>query len=248
MSLLPLAAAVIVAAAQQSPDSAGRATAGLPLEPTREIAFTTDRASWMSVDVSPDGETLVFDLLGDIYTMPIAGGVATPLLTGPAFEAQPRFSPDGSEILFVSDRTGGQNLWILSVDGSDTTQVTRGNDNLYTSPEWVPGGEYVVASRTFSPLGGAAKPWLFHRDGGAGAALVTEPENLKLIGATFGTDARYVYFAEGTGDWTYDAMFPEYQLTRLDRQTGERTALTSRYGSGFRPAISPDGSVLVYGT
>lgn len=249
MAFLPIGvAAFVLASAQQSPDSARRATAGLPLEPTREITFTAEHGSWMSVDVSPDGQTIVFDLLGDIYTLPVTGGSATPVLTGPAFESQPRFSPDGTEILFVSDRSGGQNLWILSVDLSDTTQVTRGNDNLYTSPEWAPDGDYIVASRTFSPLGGAAKPWLFHRDGGAGAALVSEPENLKLIGAAFSPDARYIYMAEGTGDWTYDAMFPEYQLTRYDREKGERTALTSRYGSGFRPAISPDGSLLVYGT
>ncbi|MBM4185174.1 MAG: amidohydrolase [Gemmatimonadetes bacterium] len=249
MTLLPVAATTfLLAAAQQSPDSARRASAGLPLEATRELAFTTERGSWMSVDVSPDGSTLVFDLLGDVYTMPIDGGVATPLLTGPAFEAQPRFSPDGTEILFVSDRSGGQNLWIVGLDLEDTTQVTRGNDNLYTSPEWVPGGDYVIASRTFSPLGGAAKPWLFHRDGGAGSALVTEPENLKLIGAALGPDPRYVYLAEGTSDWTYDAPFPEYQLTRYDRQTGERTALSSRYGSAFRPVLSPDGTRLVYGT
>ena len=224
------------------------ATEGLPLEPTRQVEFWTDRGSWMSVDVSPDGSTIVFDLLGDLYTLPIGGGEATPLLIGPAFEAQPRFSPDGSEIIFVSDRSGGQNLWTLAVDRSDTTQLTQGNNNLYTSPEWAPDGEYIVASRTYSPLGGAAKPWLFHREGGSGIVLVSEPQNLKLIGPAFSPDGRYVYLAQGTGDWTYDARFPKYQLTRYDRETGDRTTVTSRYGSGFRPAVSPDGSTLVYAT
>jgi len=126
------------AAASAQADSL--ATASLPLEPTREIRFTTNEGSWISVDISPDGATLVFDLLGDLYTLPVEGGTATPLLTGPAFESQPRYSPDGSEIVFVSDRSGGQNLWVLSADGSDTTQITRGNDNLYTSPEWSPDG------------------------------------------------------------------------------------------------------------
>lgn len=236
--------------AQGTPENSGDslATESLPLEPTRQISFQTDVGSWMSVDVSPDGSTLVFDLLGDLYTVGIDGGAATPLLTGPAFEAQPRFSPDGNEVLFVSDRSGGQNLWVMSLDGSDTTQITQGNNFLYTSPEWAPDGEYLVASRTFSPLGGAAKPWLFHRDGGGGVALVDEPATLKQIGAAFGPTDRYVYLAEGSGDWTYDALFPEYQLTRYDRTTGTRATLTSRYGSGFRPAISPDGSTLVYGS
>ncbi len=236
--------------AQETPDASNDslATKGLPLEPEREISFQTDQGSWMSVDLSPDGSTPVFDLLGDLYTLPIEGGTAVPLLTGPAFEAQPRFSPDGSEILFVSDRSGGQNLWALRTDGSDTTQITKGNDFLYTSPDWAPDGEYIVASRTYSPLGGAAKPWLFHREGGSGVALVDEPETLKQIGAAFGPDSRYVYLAEGSGDWTYDAQFPEYQVTRYDRDTGTRATLTSRYGSGFRPAVSPDGQTLVYGS
>ena len=132
------------ARAQESAATAARAdslaTASLPLEPTREIRFTTNEGSWISVDISPDGATLVFDLLGDLYTLPVDGGTATPLLTGPAFESQPRFSLDGSEIVFVSDRSGGQNLWVLGADGSDTTQITRGNDNLYTSPDWSPDG------------------------------------------------------------------------------------------------------------
>ncbi len=245
---LPLLAPLQVHAQESADAPDSLATAPLPLEPTREVRFRTEEGSWMSVDVSPDGRMLVFDLLGDLYTLPVEGGTATPLLTGPAFESQPRFSPDGSEIVFVSDRSGGHNLWVLSADGSDTTQITRGNDNLYTSPEWSPDGEYLVASRTFSPLGGAAKPWIFHRDGGSGIALIDEPEQLKAIGAAFDPSGRYIYLAQGTRDWTYDAAFPKYQLIRHDRETGRQATVTGRYGSGFRPAVSPDGGTLVYGS
>ena len=84
---------------------------GLPLKPTRTLTFTTRQGHWMSVDVSPDGRTLVFDLLGDIYTMPITGGKATALTRGMGFDAQPRFSPDGKKIVYVSDRDGGYNLF-----------------------------------------------------------------------------------------------------------------------------------------
>ena len=247
-AILPLVTSPLANAQEDAAAPDSLATASLPLEPTREVRFTTSEGSWISVDISPDGTTLVFDLLGDLYTLPVDGGTATPLLTGPAFESQPRFSPDGTEIVFVSDRSGGQNLWVLSADGSDTTQITRGNDNLYTSPEWTPDGEYLVASRTFSPLGGAAKPWLFHRDGGSGIALIDEPDNLKAIGPAFDPTGRYIYLARGTRDWNYDAAFPQYQLVRYDRETGRQATVTGRYGSGFRPAVSPDGGTLVYGT
>src|SRR5262245_11775574 len=68
--------------------SARRATA-------KDLTFETSTGTFMSLDVSPDGRTIVFDLLGDIYTMPILGGSATLVLGGSAWEMQPRFSPDG---------------------------------------------------------------------------------------------------------------------------------------------------------
>ncbi|MEX2531824.1 MAG: amidohydrolase family protein [Gemmatimonadota bacterium] len=220
---------------------------GLPLAPERTLEFAVDEGTWISVDVSPDGSTLVFDLLGDLYTLPMDGGEATPLTRGIAYDAQPRFSRDGSRVLFVSDRSGGENLWTISLDGSDTTQVTRGESNIYTSPEWTPDGEYIVASRTHG-LGGTAKLWIFHAEGGTGIQLISEPGNLKTLGPTFDPDARYIWYAEATGDWEYNADLPRYQLARLDRYTGERRSMTRRYGSGFRPRISPDGRWLVYGS
>ncbi len=96
----------------------------LPLESGRTVSFTTNEGTWMSLDVSPDGETIVFDMLGDLYTMPVTGGRATQLTRGMAFDAQPRFSPDGSRVVYTSDHSGGENLWIISTDASDTSQLT----------------------------------------------------------------------------------------------------------------------------
>src|SRR3546814_13484594 len=61
-------------------------------------------------------------LLGDIYIMPIEGGTPTRIAEGLAFEHQPRFSPDGQRIAFVSDRAGGDNIWLMNRDGSDKRQ------------------------------------------------------------------------------------------------------------------------------
>src|SRR5215211_8024157 len=169
---------------------------GLPLRPGRTLTFTTNVGQWMSVDVSPNGQTLVFDLLGDLYTMPIAGGTATPLTRGMAFDGQPRWSPDGKKIVFVSDRDGGWNLWTISADKRDTAQVTRGKTNNYYSPDWTPDGKYIVATR-------GAKLWMYHADGGSGQQLIrpqpaqgggppTGPggaaANTRELGAAFGKD------------------------------------------------------------
>ncbi len=243
---LPPAAAVLQDTAQEKEED-DEEKKGLPLEPTRTLRFTADRGTWMSLDVSPDGSRIVFDHLGDLYLLPIGGGEADRLTEGLAFDAQPRFSPDGSRVVFVSDRSGGENIWVISVDGRDTLQITKGKANEYASPEWTPDGGYIVASR-IDGLFGPAKLWLYHVDGGTGTALVKEPEELKTLGATFGPDERYIWFAERTGNWQYNAIFPQYQLAVYDRETGRRTTMSARYGSAFRPAISPDGRWLVYGS
>ncbi|HEX6308696.1 MAG TPA: amidohydrolase family protein [Longimicrobiales bacterium] len=219
----------------------------LPLEASRKAEFTATSGTWISLDVSPDGQTIVFDLLGDIYTMPIAGGRARRVTSGLAYDAQPRFSPDGKKIVFVSDRSGGDNVWTLSLDLRDTTQVTQGNTSLYVSPDWSPDGQFIVVSRS-GGLGGAAKLQLHHVDGRSPIPLIRTPAQLKTLGAAWSPDGRYIWYAGRSGDWSYNAIFPQYQLFRYDRETGTSTLMTSRYGSGFRPALSPDGRWLVYGT
>lgn len=219
----------------------------LPLEAARHPEFTTSHASWMSLDVSPDGKTIVFDLLGDLYTVPIAGGKATRITSGLAFDAQPRYSPDGKTIVFVSDRSGGDNVWTLSTDLRDTTQVSMGNGNLYISPEWSPDGKYIIVSRS-GGLRGSAKLVMFHVESHAPTPLMPAAANFKMLGAAFTPDGRYVWFAGRSGDWQYNALFPQAELYVYDRQRGSATQQTSRYGSGFRPALSPDGKWLVYAT
>ncbi|QOI96747.1 MAG: PD40 domain-containing protein [Flammeovirgaceae bacterium] len=216
----------------------------LPLEAARKIKIKTNEGSWMSLDVSPDGKTIVFDLLGDLYLLPITGGKAQPFMKGMAFDSHPRFSPDGKSILFISDRSGGENVWHFSLDKKDSTQVTKGNNDNYQSAEWTPDGQYIVASKGRLNL----KLWLFHKDGGGGAQLISRPDNLKVIEPAFGKDDRYIWYAQRTGGWNYNAMMPQIQLGVYDRERGETELKTSRYGSAFTPTLSPDGKWLVYGS
>ncbi len=225
----------------------GHDTATLPLKPARWARFTATKSTWMSVDVSPDGQMLVFDMLGDLYTMPITGGRATRLTQGIAHDMQPRFSPDGKRVVFVSDRSGDENVWIMSVDGRDTVSVTRGVASAYLSPDWTPDGEYIVVSRQ-APLAGLEKIWLYSVRGGTGLEMVAGPPGARMMGPAFGKDPRYVWYAVRFGAWQYNAVFPQFQLEVYDRDNGTRTTMSSRYGSAFRPALSPDGKWLAYGT
>jgi Tol biopolymer transport system component/imidazolonepropionase-like amidohydrolase len=216
----------------------------LPLEATRSIKINTDNGTWLSLDVSPDGKTIAFDLLGDLYTLPIAGGKATRITEGLAFDSQPKFSPDGKSLLFLSDRSGGNNAWIMDLEKGDSTQVTQGNNDNMQSAEWTPDGQYIVTSQGTRNL----KLHLYHRDGGSGAQLIKTPETLKTVEPAFGADERYIWFSQRKGAWQYNAEFPQYQLATYDRETGKTATQTARYGSAFTPTLSPDGKWLVYGS
>jgi len=219
---------------------------GLPMVPERLLRMTVEEGSWISLDVSPDGQTIVFDLLGSLWTMPIEGGEATPLTQGMAFDAQPRFSPDGRRVVFTSDRSGGDNLWIISLDQADTLQLTRGNQNSYQSPVWTPDGRYVVATRQGGS--GQGKLWMYHVEGGTGTALISEPANLRTTGAAFTPDGSAIWYAQRTGAWTYNTAGGDYQLALYDRETGDTRTASNRWGGAFRPTVSPNGRWLVYGS
>jgi len=109
----------------QSGDGSAPRPEGLVLETAETLEFTTDEVTWPSVDVSPDGRTLVFDVLGDLYTLPIDGGTARRIVGDLSFESQPRYSPDGRSIAFLSDRSGVENLWIADADGSNPRAVSK---------------------------------------------------------------------------------------------------------------------------
>ena len=83
----------------------------LPLKPVRKVEFTTDEGTWLSLDVSPDGKTIIFDLLGDLYTLPVTGGEAKKITSGMGFGNQPHFSPDGRRTGFIPRGFSHASMW-----------------------------------------------------------------------------------------------------------------------------------------
>ena len=226
----------------------------LPLQMSRNVNFETSEATWLSLDVSPDGKTIVFELLGDLYTMPISGGTATRITSGPGFDSQPRWSPDGKRIVFLSDRNGAENVWLSDPDGANGKALTKGTNNLYASPEWTPDGKYIIVSRSTGVLGSVYELWLIHKDGGSGAAMLrvqagpNMPPPMNTLGAAFGKDPRYIWVSRHRGGFGYNLQYPLWQLAIYDRQNGRLFTQTDVFGSGMRPALSSDGKWLVYAT
>jgi imidazolonepropionase-like amidohydrolase/Tol biopolymer transport system component len=208
----------------------------------------------MSVDVSPKGDQIVFDLLGDIYVVPMGGGDALALTSGLAWDEQPRFSPDGRFIAFTSDRAGGDNIWVMGRDGSNPTQVTKETFRLLNSPAWTPDGNFIAARKHFTSRrsAGAGEIWLYHRSGGEGLQMTKRPNDQKDLGEpSFSPDGRYLYYSQDTTpgavfEYNKDPNTQIYTVQRLDRQTGEIVPFVTGQGGAIRPTPAPDGKQLAF--
>ena len=168
----------------------------LPLEGKTELlAFATDEGSWLSLDVTPDGQTIIFDLLGDLYSLPMSGGRATRITSGLGFDSQPVVSPDGEWLAFISDRSGSNNLWIVKPDGSDARKLSDDSHWGAISPAWMPDSQFIVVTRR----GVKNELTMFHIDGGKGIKLngVKEDDEVWGIGAEISPDGKFLYFAQG---------------------------------------------------
>lgn len=218
------------------------------------VSFQVNEGTWMNLDVSPDGKTIVFDLLGDIYSMPILGGEAKLLRGGLAFEVQPRFSPDGRRILFTSDAGGGDNIWMMNADGSDPKAITNENFRLLNNATWAPGGEYIVARKHFTSGRslGAGELWMYHISGGAGVQLTKRKNDQQdLNEPAYSADGRYVYYSEdvypgGYFQYNKDPNSQIYVIKRYDIFNGTNETIISGAGGAVRPQPSPDGKYLSF--
>lgn len=267
-----LGAVIVPPASAQRPatDSAARGSWDVTLArgKTRDIDFTTSEGTWMSADLSPDGTWLVFDLLGHVYKLPAAGGEATVLTqnSGVALNFQPRISPDGRTIAFITDRRGQYNLWVMNADGSNPRAVFSDVNVTAFEPAWTPDGRFIVVRRATRGGGGgpggpaAAGLWMYHKDGGTGVQLVgagTGGSNASPAWPTISGDGKYLYYQVGMNVTPREPLSGSVQLRRFSFADGQMVDITAgetsnaaagRFSSGgaAAPEISPDGRWLAF--
>jgi len=279
VAILPLllpAVADSQAATQAAGQAAGQGGRGawdvtLARGKTRDIAFTTSEGTWTSVDQSPDGRWITFDLLGHVYRMPSGGGAAEALTqnSGVALNFQPRISPDGRTIAFITDRRGQYNLWVMNADGTNPRAVFSDLNATAVEPTWTADGNYIVVRRGGRGGGDGAAPagglWMYHKDGGQGVPLVTGaggrgagaggngPPSWPSVSA----DGKYLYYQVTMSVETNQFVAGSLQLRRFEFKTGETVDITAgessgaaagRFSSGgaAAPEISPDGRWLAF--
>lgn len=229
-----------------------------------EIAIDTDEGTWVDLDVSPDGRKIVFELLGDLYLLPIGGGEAKNISAGLHWDMHPVFSPDGSRIAFTSDRTGeggkgGDNLWTIErlSDGSwgSPRQVSKETFRLVTQPAWTPDGRFIVGRKHFTSRRsiGAGEMWLYHAGSvSEGTPMTTKSSDQKDTGEpVFSPCGRYLYYSlDATPgesfEYDKDSNKSIFAIDRLDRVTGEVERLIEGPGGACRPTPSPDGASLAF--
>ncbi|WP_281542727.1 amidohydrolase family protein [Maribacter aestuarii] len=182
--------------------------------------------------------------MGDIYTMPITGGSATRITSGMQYDVHPRYSPNGKSLVFISDKSGSDNIWTLDLASKEDKQITKEKKHNFFSAEWTADGEYLIGVKGRRNI----KPHIYHKDGGSGSQLVDKPENIKLIDPAASPDGKLVYFSQRQNAWNYNAQLPQYQIGTYDMEDSDMAVITSKYGSAFTPTLSPDGNWLVYGT
>src|SRR5688572_325721 len=222
----------------------------------REIPIDVRSGTWMSVDVSPDGRRVLFDLLGDIYELPFAGGEAKALTSGMAWDMQPRYSPDGTSIVFTSDRGGGDNLWLMDRNGGTPKQLTKEDFRLLNDPAWHPNGRYVAGRKHFTTRRslGTGEIWFYNVDGGEGVQVVkrsSEDYQKELGEPTFSADGKYLYYTQNatagnTFAYAQNVNDDVFQIKRVELESGETSTAVSGASGSVRPTPSPDGRYLAF--
>jgi imidazolonepropionase-like amidohydrolase/Tol biopolymer transport system component len=223
-----------------------------------QVNIDTRSGTWMSVDVSPDGKQVVFDLLGDLYIMPIEGGEARALTHSIAWEQQARFSPDGKQLAFQSDAGGGDNIWVMNADGTGARAVTKEDYRLLNNPVWHPSGKYIAARKHYTGTrsAGSGEIWLYHVDAAAasnkGVQLNEKPNWQKDLGEpALSPDGKFLYYSQDATPGRYfeynkDANGEIFKIFRQDLSDGSVEPFVQGPGGAIRPTPSPDGKYLAF--
>jgi tricorn protease len=202
--------------------------------------------------LSADGSKLAFAWRGDIWIVASEGGAALQLTQHPSTDKEPAFSPDGSEIAFISDRNTGDQVFVMSVEGGKPEQLTFHTAG-YSLEEWYPSGDALLVSGgrdhfwygaqrfyKISRRKRKAAELLFDAYGRDGAV---SPDGKHLLFTREGMSwwRKGYYGSRASQIWSYDVETGEY-TKHLHRKTGSKWPLWRADGNGFYYVGSQSGA------
>ena len=193
--------------------------------------LTFDRAWLYTIDVSADGERLVFDSdrngNSDVWVMSTDGGEMQQITADLTIDVQPRFSRDGERVVFVGFRSGSRDVWVMPSGGGQATQLTTG-EGTENYPAWSPTGTEIVYR--VQDADGSSSLWVVDVETRQHRLLSDEGSATPL----YSPDGGWIAFWRGRGGAT--------QVWRIPSTGGEAEALTR----GSKTRWSPDGRQLYF--
>jgi imidazolonepropionase-like amidohydrolase/Tol biopolymer transport system component len=198
------------------------------------LTFRTDEITAMHLDVSPDGKMIVFDVLGGIYSAASDGGPTHRLAESAGWDQEPKYSPDGRRIAFVSDRDGLATIWIANADGTQIRRLVADTMATYAQISWV-SRDWLLAQRTLTSGSGRAEQLVeISANNGDIDEIRT---NEAVASAVEASDRSVVYY--GTNDG---------HLFAADRSSARMLPTSMEESScGLIPSLSRDDRLLAYG-
>jgi tricorn protease len=230
--------------------------AAAPLVAATQSSDATPKYAFAEPGLSPDGREIAFTSGGDIWSVPATGGDAHLLVADAGNDRRPLFSPDGKALAFVSSRTGGGDIYVLTL-GSGAIQRVTWDDGLEQLEGWSRDSQWIYFSSTSRDIAGMNDIFRVRREGGT-PMVVSGDRYVNEFQPAASPDGKHLAFAArgvGSSQWwrMSGSHLDESELWLLDLDAVEGDApaaaykeLTPRDSRQLWPMWNADGSALFY--
>lgn len=206
--------------------------------------------SYGETAISPDRAEIAFVSGGDIWTVPAAGGEARLLVSHPASESRPLYAPDGRTLAFVSDRTGGGDIYVVDLVTGTLRQLTF-DDGIERLDAWSRDGKWVYFSSTSRDIAGMNDLYRVALAGGTPMTVSADRYTSEFFAAPSPDGTRIAFSARGNsvGQWWRNghSHLDESELWLLhDIDKPRYQRLTERGAKQMWPMWLPDGKSLYF--
>lgn len=197
--------------------------------------------------LSPDGMEIAFGHAGDLWVAPAAGGTAMRVTSHPSENHSPTFSPDGESLAFFSDRTGGGNIYVASLDGGGTPRRVTFHGGAAPPISWAPDGAWLYFSSSYTGLGGGI--YKIACDGGPPIRVAHDPMESHYNVAVSPDGGRVAFNNNGHQWWRHGpnpAGHSDIWVMAEAAADDDYRLLTTYLGLNTRPMWGEDGSTIYY--
>ena len=197
--------------------------------------------------LSPDGRKIAFCYAGDIWIGPADGGKASRITSHASNDSHPIFSPDGTQLAFASQRTGGGNIYTISLQSSQPPKRLTYHDESVPPACWSPDGGWLYFTSDYDGIRGAS--YKIHVDGGTPIQVAGDPRETHY-NLAISPDGKRLAFNNNGSPWWRHGQHPagHSDIWIVSEAVGanDHRRLTQYLGKNLKPMWSTDGTGLYY--